>query len=100
MAEQHDLTPWMETPNSTRVSRARYDYANRQLQLQWRNAKNDGYVYEDVDYETYRSFVRAVSKGKQVNRSLNNFSYRSIDPEELNAPSNSRHSGPSSRAVQ
>jgi hypothetical protein len=99
MAEIHDLTPWVETPSSTRVSRYRYDFATREIQVQWRNNKNDGYIYRGADYETYRSFARAVSKGKQINRDLNGLEYAPIDPEELNAPSNTRYKGLSSRVV-
>lgn len=99
MAEVHDLSPWVETPNSSRVSRYRYDYATREIQVQWRNNKNDGYIYSGIDYETYRSFARAISKGKQINRSLNGFEYRPIEPEELNAPSNTRRRGLASRVV-
>ena len=84
---QHDLGPWMETPNSTRVSRLRYDYADRAIQVQWRNGKNQGYVYRDIDYETFRSFARIVSKGRYINSTLNGFDYGLMKGEE-NLPSN------------
>ena len=85
---QHDMGPWAETPASSRVSRYRYDYQNRAVQVQWRNNKNNGYTYLDVPYEAYRSFARAASKGKHINASLNLFDYRLATPEELDAPSN------------
>lgn len=96
MAETHDLTTWTETPASTRCSRYRYDFATQQLQVQWRNNKNRGYVY-DCGYEGYRQFARAVSKGTQINRALNGFDYRLMTPEEADAPSNSRRQGVASR---
>jgi hypothetical protein len=83
-----DLGPWAETPASTRVSRYRYDYTNRAVQVQWRNNKNHGYVYEGVPYEDYRSFARVVSKGKYVNSTLNGFAYRTMTVDEVSAPSN------------
>lgn len=95
-----DLGPWVETPNSTRVSRYRYDYYNRALQLQWTNQKNHGYVYRDLEYEDFRGFVRAMSKGQRVNSHLNGFEYDLMSPDELDAPSNTtRYTGPTSRAV-
>ena len=96
--DQHDLTPWVETPSSTRVEAYRYDYLNRALQVTWRNGKNPGYIYLDVPYEGYRSFVRAASKGRQINRSLNSFDYRLMSPEELGAPSNNERTVLTSRS--
>jgi hypothetical protein len=98
-AFKSDLGPWIETPNSTRVQRYRYDYYNRALQLQWTNNKNHGYIYEDMDYEGYRGFARAVSKGVRVNSHLNSFSYRLMNPDEVDAPSNSRYRQGVSRAI-
>jgi KTSC domain len=85
---KHDLSPWSETPASTRVARYRYDYINRAVQVQWRNNKNHGYIYFDVPYEAYRSFARLASKGKGVNSHLNGFEYRQMTPDEVGAPSN------------
>jgi hypothetical protein len=86
--DQHDLSPWAETPSSSRVSRYRYDHLNNAIQVQWRNNKNHGYIYLEVPYEGYRSFARAASKGKRINSDLNSYSYRLMSPEELDAPSN------------
>jgi hypothetical protein len=90
--EEHRLGPWMETPNSTRVSRLRYDFAQQAVQVQWRNGKNNGYVYEGVDYETYRSFARVVSKGRYINSTLNGYGYREMDADESTIPSDPRYS--------
>lgn len=90
--EEHRLGPWMETPNSTRVSRLRYDYAQQAVQVQWRNGKGNGYVYEDVDYESFRSFARVVSKGRHINATMNGYSYREMDADEPSLPSDSRYS--------
>lgn len=95
---QSDLGPWTETPNSTRVSRYRFDYLNRNLQVQWTNNKNHGYVYEGMDYEDFKGFARAASKGERVNSHLNNFDYRLMSPDEVDAPSNSRYREGISRA--
>ena len=46
-----DLSPWLETPSSSRVARMRYDHGNRATQVQWTNGKNRGYVYGDFTYE-------------------------------------------------
>lgn len=86
--DQHDLSPWTETPNSSRVSRYRYDYLNDAIQCQWRNQKNHGYIYLEVPYEGFRSFARAASKGRHINSTLNSYEYRLMSPEELDAPSN------------
>jgi KTSC domain len=93
----HDLGPWIETPSSSRVSRFRYDHLQRQLQVQWRNNKNAGYLYENVDYEGYRSFARVVSKGRHINSTLNNYVYRPMGPSEYDAPSNEKRRGLGSR---
>lgn len=82
-----DLGPWVVTPSSTRVSRYRYDYENRAIQVQWRNNKNHGYIYRGADYETYRSFARAVSKGRSVNNLLDNLDYGLMTPDEVDAAS-------------
>ena len=88
MAARFDLSPWAETPSSSRVSRYRYDYTNRTIQVQWRNNLNHGYLYQDVPYEDYRSFARVVSKGRYVNSTLNGYPYRLMTVDEVSAPSN------------
>lgn len=95
--EQYDLAPWTESSSSTRVSRFRYDHANREVQVQWRNNIGDGYAYENVNYEQYRQFARAVSKGKKINTFLNSFPYRPMAASEANAPANENRRGLSSR---
>jgi KTSC domain len=94
-SRQHDLGPWVETSSSSRVRAFRYDYANGNVQVTWRNSKGPGHVYEDVPFEVFRSFARITSKGKAVNSTLNGFNYRPISPEELGAPSNDARSTPS-----
>lgn len=90
-----DLGPWAESPASSRVAAYRYDYLNQAIQVTWRNQKNHGYIYEDRNYETFRSFARAVSKGKYIN--LLGPPYRLMDPDEVQAPSNDRRTGIQSR---
>lgn len=86
--DQHDLSPWTETPKSTRVSRYRYDFLNSAIQCQWRNNKNHGYIYLEVPYEGFRAFAVAASLGRHINTTLNDYDYRLMTPEELDAPSN------------
>lgn len=88
--------PWYVTAASSRVSRFRWDYANDVIQVQWRNNKNDGYLY-DCGYEEFRSMVRVHSKGKQINNPLNGYTYRPMDPEEFSAPT-LRSNAPQSRS--
>lgn len=38
-ATSTDFGPWIETPNSTRVSKYRYDYLNDTMQVMWKNNK-------------------------------------------------------------
>ena len=94
---EHDLGPWVESPNSTRVRAYRYDYATRELQVTWRNNKNHGYVYRGVPYEGYRSFARAASKGKYVNNALNGYPYDLMEPDEVDALSNNERKALRSR---
>jgi len=99
-AEKYDLAPWIEVPSSTRVSRHRYDHLNRAVQVQWRNNKNQGYIYLDVQYESYRAFARAASTGKAINNILNAFEYRPMTPDEYSAGSNTNRKGVQSRVRQ
>ena len=94
--QAHDLGPWIETPSSTRVSRFRFDHLQRQLQVQWRNNKGHGYIYDGVDYEGYRSFARVVSKGKYINSTLNGFTKWPMEVEH-EIPSNEKRRGLGSR---
>jgi hypothetical protein len=88
---QHDCGPWIEFPKSTRVMAVRYDYQNRAVQVTWKRGGKP-YIYLDVPYERFRSFVRASSQGKYINSSLNGFDYRPATPDELDAPSNEERS--------
>lgn len=93
-----DLSPWLETPSSSRVARMRYDHGNRATQVQWTNGKNRGYVYGDFTYEAYRAFARAASRGRRINTHINGPNpYRLMTPEEANHPSNDRRRGITSR---
>lgn len=38
-ATSTDFGPWIETPNSTRVAKYRYDYLNDTMQVMWKNNK-------------------------------------------------------------
>lgn len=112
----HDCGPWVEAPNSSRLTRYRYDYGMGELQVEWRNRRGDVYTTyklaqgtwkaEDTsnpdpsrkvahsDSTTYRKFALAVSKGRYVNTTLDGFQYWKSTPDELGAPSN-----PNRRAV-
>jgi KTSC domain len=94
----HDLGPWVETPQSTRVSAFRYDFANDSLQVQWTN-RGRPYVYFDISYEQYRGMVRAMSKGKYVPNLGSN--YQPMEGDHAGAedlPSNASRRAPTSRA--
>jgi len=88
--------PWIVTAASSRVARFRWDYNNDVMQVQWRNQKNMGYLY-DCGYEEFRSMLRINSKGKQINNPLNGYTYRPMDPIEYGAPVE-RDNAPLSRA--
>jgi hypothetical protein len=91
-ADQHDCGPWIEV-TSSRVDRIRYDYQNRAVQVLWAGKpQTKGYIYLDVPYERFRSFVRTGSKGKYINSAMNAYEYRLMTPEELDAPSNDTRS--------
>lgn len=90
----HDFTPWVEV-NSSRMQRIRYDHATGNVQVDWGNG-NPAYVYREVGYEVWRSFIRASSKGKFINRRLESAS-SSFDPvstDEMELPSNGNRRAP------
>jgi len=93
-AEKHDCGPWIHFPKSSRVNAIRFDYMNRAVQVTWRDGGKP-YIYLDVPYEQFRSFVRAGSQGKYINAAMNNFDYRPATDEELDAPSNEERVQPS-----
>ena len=106
-----DLGPWIETPNSSRVARYRYDYLNDSMQVEWTNGirsqsgpssptAHHATIYgaladggTPIDYEGFRRFARAVSKGRAVNSILNGFGYRGVSVDEIQASSNPRYRG-------
>lgn len=94
-----DISPWLETPSSSRVARMRYDHGNRAVQVQWTNGKSrPGYVYGNFTYEAYRAFARAASRGRRINTHINgNNPYRLMSPDEAAHPSNDKRRGISSR---
>ena len=94
--EAHDLGPWIESPQSSRVESFRYDYLNNALQVTWRNG-GPSYIYLEVPYEGYRSMARAASKGRYVTN-LESYGYRKLRPEEEGAPSNAERRALTSRA--
>lgn len=88
--DQHDCGPWIEV-TSTRVEAIRYDYQNRAVHVRWPRS-NTPYIYLDVPYERFRSFIRSGSKGKYINSAMNAYEYRQMTPEEMDAPSNDARS--------
>jgi KTSC domain len=90
--DRHRCGPWIEV-GSSRVDAIRYDYENNAVQVLWAGkARERGYIYLDVPYERFRSFVRAASKGKYINSAMNAYEYRQMTPEELDAPSDPSYS--------
>jgi hypothetical protein len=86
--KNHDCGPWIEVTKSSRVSRFRYDYGERELQVAWKNGRGHVHTTYTVEDSVYRSFATAASKGKRVNTHLNGYGYRPSTNEEVNAPSN------------
>lgn len=84
-----DCGPWYITPESSRVSRFRYDYGNKMIQVQWTNEdepwSNQGYLYEASgrDFQVLRE---RSSKGKTINNPMNGRPYRPMTPTEYSAP--------------
>lgn len=72
--QAYDPGPWFPTPESSRVSRARYDSKNQIMEVDWVDGGLQ-YVYMGVPPSVWANFKRAVSKGKFVNRVLNQYSY-------------------------
>jgi hypothetical protein len=91
---QHDFTPWVEM-TSSRLTAARYDRYTEAIQVEWGNG-NPGYTYKAAGYETWRSFIRASSKGKFVNSHLNPLDY-APDASGCALPSNDKNTNPLSR---
>ena len=90
--DKHDMGPWIQV-NSSRVDQIRYDYMNRAVQVLWYGkSQARGYIYLDVPYERFRSFIRSGSKGKYINSAMNGYDYRQMTPDELDAPTNDRRS--------
>jgi len=88
--------------HSTRVSKFRYDYGNKVIQVRWQNEKkpysNNGYLYQSFNeaetWKEYRAMMNAVSRGKQINRMNPRMWYRPMTPEEWSAGPTSRNKGP------
>jgi hypothetical protein len=88
--------------HSTRVTRFRYDYGNKAIQVRWQNENkaysNHGYVYqsfnEDATWREYKGMMDAVSRGKQINRMNPRMLYRPMTDEERYAGPTSRNKGP------
>lgn len=65
---------WEYFPESSRVSRARYDSENALLEVDWVDG-GLSYLYRDVTPTEWRSMRRVTSVGKFVNRVLNQHDY-------------------------
>lgn len=87
-ADKIDCGPWYVTPASSRVSRFRYDYGNKMIQVQWTNEdkpwSNQGYLYaaSGRDFQVLRE---KASKGKTINNPMNGRPYRPMTPDEWSA---------------
>lgn len=64
--------PWIPM-SSSRVTQARYDKGLQQVQVEFRDGTP--WVYDGVPPNVWRSFRRASSPGKYINRVLNNYPY-------------------------
>lgn len=63
-----DYSPgdWYMTPQSSRVSRARYDGRSGIMEMEWQDG-GDPYLYFDVPNWMWATFHRVSSKGRYVN---------------------------------
>lgn len=64
--------PWVSV-NSSRVTQARYDGNNNQIQVIFRDGTP--WTYDGVPRNVWNNFRRSGSKGKYINRVLNDYSY-------------------------
>jgi hypothetical protein len=71
--QQRKPGPWKQM-DSSRVARARYDSAARQVQVEFSN-NGAPYVYEEVPPNLWKNFRRSASPGRYINRVLDNFPY-------------------------
>jgi hypothetical protein len=78
-----DPGPWFPV-TSTRMRQARYDYGIRAVYVEFTSGIY--WIYESVPLAVFWQFIRAKSKGKFINRVLNNFPYREADPDEAARP--------------
>ena len=66
-------TLWNTDFASTRVSAFRYNFPNEEIEVNWVNGKNNGYIYSGVPEDVFSSFREASSKGMFVNDVLNGY---------------------------
>jgi len=59
---------WFETPESTNISRFRYETETLTLEIEFKN--NNVYQYFDVPEPTYVAFCQADSKGKFFSQNI------------------------------
>jgi KTSC domain len=76
-ARSNEPDDWFQY-SSTRVAEAGYDRSGHRLFVRWVKPGMP-YVYEDVPPNVWRDFQRSASKGKFVNRRLNQFNYHPVD---------------------
>lgn len=78
--EERAPTPWHQM-GSSRVMAARYDPANQQVQVYFRDGTP--WVYEDVPEQVYSQFITSTSAGRFVHQVLDLYPYRRPDSSEM-----------------
>jgi hypothetical protein len=75
------VSPW-QSPASSRVRAYQWDSAQQQLRVRFIKYETP-WVYNNVDLAVFQAFDAADSKGKFINRVLNNYEHRrATDVEE------------------
>ena len=65
--------------DSTRCAASRYHFEDSKMFMSWTNGKTP-WIYHDVPFPIYTSFVSAPSQGKFVNSTLNLFAHNKLFP--------------------
>lgn len=69
----------VDTFDSDRCAASRYHFADSKMFMSWKNGKTP-WIYHDVPFSVYTSFVSAPSQGKFVNSTLNLFAHNQLLP--------------------
>jgi hypothetical protein len=80
-SEGNYVSEW-QFPDSSRVRAYQWDEARQQLRVRFIKYSTP-WVYNNVPLETFQAFDASDSKGRFINRVLNNFPYRRASADEV-----------------